>query len=84
MTDPIQVRRQKDQIWSHVRSKWLLETPEEAVRQEYRPESIRLSLSSGGLGRRLKFVFCTAAAGRAGGQDAGIEQELDVAQGGIE
>jgi type I restriction enzyme M protein len=34
-TDPIAVRRQKGQIWSHVRKKWLLETPEEAVRQEY-------------------------------------------------
>ena len=34
-TDPITVRRQKGQIWSHVRKKWLLETPEEVVRQEY-------------------------------------------------
>ncbi len=33
--EPITVRRQKGQIWSHVRSKWLLETPEEAVRQEF-------------------------------------------------
>ena len=33
--DPIAVRRSKGQIWSHVRKKWLLETPEEAVRQEY-------------------------------------------------
>ena len=25
----------KGKIWSHVRSKWLVETPEETVRQEY-------------------------------------------------
>jgi type I restriction enzyme M protein len=31
----LEVRRQKGQIWSHVRKKWLNETPEEAVRQEY-------------------------------------------------
>jgi type I restriction enzyme M protein len=34
-SEPISVRRQKGQIWSHVRAKWLLETPEEAVRQEF-------------------------------------------------
>jgi type I restriction enzyme M protein len=33
--EPISVRRQKGKIWSHVRSKWLDETPEEVVRQEY-------------------------------------------------
>ena len=33
--EPITVRRKKGQIWSRVRCKWLLETPEEAVRQEY-------------------------------------------------
>ena len=32
---PITVRREKGRIWSHVRRKWLEETPEEAVRQEY-------------------------------------------------
>jgi type I restriction enzyme M protein len=35
MPEPVSVRRQKGQIWSHVRQKWLNETPEEAVRQEY-------------------------------------------------
>lgn len=25
----------KRKIWSHIRSKWLVETPEETVRQEY-------------------------------------------------
>jgi type I restriction enzyme M protein len=25
----------KGEIWSHVRCKWLVETPEETVRQEY-------------------------------------------------
>lgn len=35
MPEPINVRRQKGQIWSHVRQKWLNETPEEAVRQEF-------------------------------------------------
>lgn len=34
-TDRIEVLRQKGQIWSHLRKKWLSETPEEAVRQEY-------------------------------------------------
>jgi len=35
MNEPIAVKRQKSQIWSHVRQKWLEETPEEAVRQEF-------------------------------------------------
>lgn len=29
------VRREKGKIWSHIRSKWLVETPEETVRQNY-------------------------------------------------
>lgn len=29
------VRREKGKIWSHIRNKWLNETPEETVRQEY-------------------------------------------------
>ena len=33
--DVLKVRREKDKIWSHVRQKWLVETPEERVRQEY-------------------------------------------------
>jgi type I restriction enzyme M protein len=35
--EPITVRQNKSkgQIWSHVRAKWLIETPEELVRQEY-------------------------------------------------
>lgn len=37
MNNPITVRQNKSkgQIWSHVRAKWLVETPEELVRQEY-------------------------------------------------
>ena len=35
MSEPLTVRRQKNQIWSPIRQKWLYETPEEAVRQEY-------------------------------------------------
>jgi type I restriction enzyme M protein len=37
MNNPIIVRQNKSkgQIWSHVRAKWLVETPEELVRQEY-------------------------------------------------
>jgi type I restriction enzyme M protein len=31
----ISVRRDKGKIWSHLRAKWLDETPEESVRQEY-------------------------------------------------
>jgi len=31
----VAVRRENGKIWSHVRKKWLIETPEEAVRQEY-------------------------------------------------
>jgi type I restriction enzyme M protein len=33
--DKIEVRRQGDKIWSHVRQKWLVETPEERVRQVF-------------------------------------------------
>jgi type I restriction enzyme M protein len=29
------VRRDKGKVWSYIRSKWLVETPEETVRQEY-------------------------------------------------
>ena len=28
-------RREKGKLWSHIRKKWLIETPEETVRQEY-------------------------------------------------
>lgn len=35
MFEPLTVRRQKNQIWSPIRQKWLYETPEEAVRQDY-------------------------------------------------
>lgn len=31
------VERKGDKIWSHLRQKWLVETPEERVRQEYLP-----------------------------------------------
>jgi type I restriction enzyme M protein len=31
----LNVRREKGNIWSHIRKKWLIETPEETVRQEY-------------------------------------------------
>jgi len=31
----IEVKRQNGKIWSHIRKKWLDETPEERVRQEY-------------------------------------------------
>jgi type I restriction enzyme M protein len=37
----LKVRRDgAGKIWSHVRSKWLVETPEERVRQEYLPELV--------------------------------------------
>jgi type I restriction enzyme M protein len=32
---PLMVRREGGKIWSHVRQRWLVETPEETVRQEY-------------------------------------------------
>jgi type I restriction enzyme M protein len=32
---PLEIRRKNGKIWSHVRSIWLEETPEERVRQEY-------------------------------------------------
>ncbi|WP_313659686.1 N-6 DNA methylase [Acinetobacter variabilis] len=37
MTVTLEIKRdeKKGKIWSHVRSKWLIETPEETVRQEY-------------------------------------------------
>lgn len=31
----MKVRRENGKIWSHIRKKWLIETPEETVRQEY-------------------------------------------------
>jgi type I restriction enzyme M protein len=31
----LEVQRQDGKIWSHIRQKWLNETPEEKVRQEY-------------------------------------------------
>lgn len=33
--DQLSVRREKGKIWSHIRKKWIVETPEETVRQEY-------------------------------------------------
>jgi type I restriction enzyme M protein len=35
MPSQLTVRREGGKIWSHVRKKWLQETPEETVRQEY-------------------------------------------------
>ncbi len=35
MAEQLTVRREKGKIWSHIRHKWLVETPEETVRQEY-------------------------------------------------
>ena len=29
------VQRKNGKIWSHIRQRWLVETPEERVRQEY-------------------------------------------------
>ena len=34
-TSELAVRRQNGKIWSHIRQKWLVETPEERVRQAY-------------------------------------------------
>src|ERR1035438_9395302 len=34
-SDQLSVRREKGKVWSHIRKKWLVETPEETVRQEY-------------------------------------------------
>jgi type I restriction enzyme M protein len=35
MANQLTVLREKGKIWSHIRKKWLVETPEETVRQEY-------------------------------------------------
>ncbi|MFI5926378.1 N-6 DNA methylase [Micromonospora sp. NPDC051543] len=35
MPEPLAVRRQGGKVWSHIRKKWLTETPEETVRQDY-------------------------------------------------
>ncbi len=35
MPNQLTVLREKGKIWSHIRKQWLLETPEETVRQEY-------------------------------------------------
>lgn len=34
-TGSLEVRRKGDQIWSYIRNKWLIETPEERVRQKF-------------------------------------------------
>ena len=34
-SEHLKVRREEGKIWSHIRKKWLAETPEESVRQEY-------------------------------------------------
>lgn len=31
----LEIKRDKGKVWSHIRGKWLVETPEERVRQEY-------------------------------------------------
>jgi len=35
MPEQLNIRREKKKIWSHIRRKWLEETPEETVRQDY-------------------------------------------------
>ncbi len=35
MADQLKPRREHGKIWSHIRKKWLVETPEEGVRQEF-------------------------------------------------
>ena len=35
MSEELKPRREKGKIWSHIRKKWLDETPEETVRQEF-------------------------------------------------
>ena len=35
MITSLTIRRDKGKIWSHIRNKWLIERPEETVRQEY-------------------------------------------------
>ncbi len=35
MTSNLTIRREGDKIWSHIRQKWLIETPEERVRQTF-------------------------------------------------
>lgn len=37
----------KGNIWSHIRSKWLVETPEETVRQNYWPVLDRVESGRG-------------------------------------
>ena len=35
MRDRLTVRREKGKVWSPIRKKWIIETPEESVRQDY-------------------------------------------------
>ena len=35
MSEQLTIRREKGKVWSHIRKKWVVETPEETVRQEY-------------------------------------------------
>lgn len=34
-SDQLKVERRSGEIYSHIRKKWFIETPEERVRQEY-------------------------------------------------
>jgi type I restriction enzyme M protein len=35
MSSDLSIRRESGKIWSHIRQKWLIETPEERVRQSF-------------------------------------------------
>jgi type I restriction enzyme M protein len=35
MSNQLTTRREKGKLWSYIRKKWLVETPEETIRQEY-------------------------------------------------
>jgi len=91
MREQLDVRQNKSkgQIWSHVRAKWLVETPEELVRQEYLcllvneygyvleqiDEEVSLPGERGNKNARADFVIWRTVAERKAGKTALIVVE---------
>ena len=66
--DDLTIKRDeaKGQIWSHVRNKWLVETPEETVRQEYLLDLVNeYGFSLGQIGEELTVTGRGSAGARA-------------------
>src|SRR5215208_5851855 len=86
---PLEVERKGNKIRSHIRKIWLVETPEERVRQDYLctlvneygysfeqiDEEVAAPLSRGSAGARADFVIWRSVQDRAEGKRAFIVVE---------